>query len=183
MGNKIREYLILGLISIAPLVITVWVLWSAIRFLDGFVPESLQAFPGLGIIYCFAILLLTGIFAKTVTGKLLNTFGESVFSKLPIVRGLYSVSKQVSTALFSKDANKSFKRVVYIPFMGVKSKTLGFVTGEIKADHKILVFVPTAPNPTGGYVLLFDEKDVEDCPFTVDEALKIVLSCGATVHT
>jgi uncharacterized membrane protein len=182
MGAKIREYLLLGLISVAPLAITVWVLWSAIRFLDGFMPLSLQPFPGLGIVLCFLILLFTGVLAKTFTGKLLNAISENLFNRLPVVRGLYSVSKQISQALFSKDSNKSFKRVVYIPFMSAKSKTIGFVTGEIPDEKKLLVFVPTAPNPTGGYVLLFDEKDVEDCPFSVDEAFKIIVSCGATVH-
>jgi uncharacterized membrane protein len=182
MAAKLREYLVLGLLSVAPIAITIWVLWTAIRMLDNLVPPSLQAFPGLGFILCFFILLTTGVIVKTFGSKLFSTVFDTTLSKVPVIRGLYSVSKQISQSLFSKDKNKSFKRVVMIPFLSTHAQTLGFVTGEISAEKKLFVFVPTAPNPTSGYVLILNESDVQDCPYTVDEAFKIVISCGATVH-
>jgi hypothetical protein len=129
MGNKIREYLILGLISIAPLAITIWVLWSAIRFLDGFVPESLQAFPGLGIIYCFAILLLTGIFAKTV---------RELFVKAAEAKGLdpYNKNPEINQTTLVITYNKPAAHIannVYVHAVLEKLHRKG-INVEIKRD-------------------------------------------------
>jgi uncharacterized membrane protein len=98
--------------------------------------------------------------------------------RVPVVRGLYAVAKQMSNVFFSSDSRAAFKKVVLVPFPAPGTQTLGFVTGTYSPGETI-VYVPTAPNPTSGYVLIFKNELVQDTELHVDDALKMVLSCGA----
>ena len=187
----IKDNLLLGLLVMAPTAITLIVLLKAAAFLDQaiyqFLPgigEPKELFgvyiPGLGLAVTFFLLLFAGFFAKTIAGKFLRGVFDTLFSRVPLVRGLYSVSKQISSAVLSNDSKSSFKHVVVVPFPSPSSRTLGFVTGEY-SENESIVFVPTAPNPTSGYVLIYRKDQIEESSLGVDAALQLVVSCGALV--
>ena len=186
---QIRENLLLGLVSLGPLAVTLWVLFSVVHFLDNamyslfptrFEPKNLLGVnvPGLGIVITFLLLLMAGTVARTVSGKVLQSLSDSFWSRVPGVRGLYNLVKQMSTIFFSGDSSNAFSHVVLVPFPSPASKTLGFVTGA-HSESETMVFIPTAPNPTSGYVVIYKNSDIEESHLEVDEALKLILSCGA----
>jgi len=185
----LREYLILGLITIAPLFVTVWILLSVVQFLDELMYQLIPGLnqlpsyfgfglPGIGIIATFVMLLASGVLAKTVAGKMFGSLSDAVLGRVPLVRGLYSITKQISSVFFSQSPTSAFKKVVYVPFPGAESKSLAFVASQDNAEH-VFVFVPTAPNPTSGYVLRYDRSQLEETNISVDAALQIIISCGA----
>lgn len=183
MKNQIKSYFILGLLTLMPLLLTLFAVVSLFSWMDSLVvplfPRDFRAFPGLGILITLAGILLIGALAKTVLGKVANSWTDALFLRVPIARGIYRVSKQIASALFSENAHSSFKRVVRVPFPSESSFSLGFVTHTSKDGNEVYVFVPTAPNPTGGYVLIYKASQVQDAGMPVDKALQLILSCGA----
>ena len=97
---------------------------------------------------------------------------------VPFVRNIYRLFNQISDAFFSKDAKSSFKKVVMVPFGAPGATSLGFWVKEI-GDSQVVVFVPAAPNPTSGFVLKVEKSDIEVLDLTVEDAFKVILSCGA----
>lgn len=181
--TRLRENLLLGLLSLAPAALTFWVLLSVLDSIDSmmarWLPLEVARIPGFGFLITVLLLLFVGSMARTVSGKFLNRWSDSILSRVPVVRGLYRVAKQMSSAFFSSDTSAAFKRVVLVPFPSPSARALAFVTGQHSPTESI-VFVPTAPNPTGGYVLIFKNSEIEDSPMPVHEALKFVVSCGTT---
>ncbi len=190
-GQIVQEYLLLGLLTLAPIVATLAVLLWIIKFFDkalySFFP-ALQIpigdfyIPGLGMIATFVVLFVTGLFARTVAGRIVQAFSDSFLMKLPVVRGIYGMLKQMGQVFFSQDSAEKFKRVVYVPALASNAKAIAFVTGVLN-DKETIVFLPTAPNPTSGYVLIFPNSVIEDANISVDQALQLVLSCGVAGPT
>jgi uncharacterized membrane protein len=185
----LKESLVLGLLTLAPLGVTIWVLASVVRFLDDLMYRLIPGLgeiplyfgfglPGIGIIATFAVLLATGLIAKTFAGRMFNNFSDSLIGRLPVLSGLYGVTKQISSVFFSQSPTSAFKKVVYVPFPSSESRSLAFVASQVGDDH-VLVFVPTAPNPTSGYVLRYHRSQLEDTTITIDAALQLIISCGA----
>lgn len=185
---RLKEFLVLGLLTTAPLAITLWVLLSVVRFLDGtiysmipvnFEPTILGVpIPGLGVLATFVLLLGMGFLAKTVAGTLFKSLTDGILSRIPVVGALYGTAKQISQVFFSGKAGSAFKEVVYVPFPSSDCRSLGFVAHHPN-DHETTVFVPTAPNPTSGYVVNYRNDQIERANMSVDEGLKIIISCGA----
>jgi len=182
---RLRENLVLGLLSLAPITVTLWVFISVVKTLDqtvaAFLPIDVSRIHGLGLVVTLGLLLLFGAMARTMSGKIMNSWTDAVLRKVPVVRGLYSVLRQMSNALFSSDAHSAFKRVVLVPFPHQGCQTIAFVTGRY-SDSETLVFVPTSPNPTSGYVLIFKNTELAPCDLDIQKALQLVVSCGATTN-
>lgn len=185
-----QENLVLGLLSITPLFITLWILLSVVSSLDtafySTLPRAVTDWqnqggwriPGVGIVATFLLLQAAGLLARTFLGDWFQRGMESMLLRVPVVNSLYGVLKQMSKAFFSSDSKENFKKVVWIPFPSRETRTLAFLSGHL-SNKESLVFVPTAPNPTSGYVLAVKDSDIEDSTYTVEEGLKIVISCGA----
>jgi len=186
MKDKLKSYFILGLLTLMPLGLTLAAIFSLFAWMDSLVvplfPAGFRGFPGLGILISLGLILVMGALAKTVLGKVANAWTDALVLRVPFARSIYKISKQIASALFSGDSKSSFKRVVRVPFPSESARTLGFVTHTSKDGSELYVFVPTAPNPTSGYVLIYPATQVEDAGITVNEALQIVLSCGATAE-
>jgi len=140
--------------------------------------------PGLGLVMSVIILLVTGALAANIIGARMFSWWESVLVKIPIVRPIYSGVKQISDTLFASKG-QSFRKVVLIEFPNRGQWTFGFVVGapgpvveREAAGDLITVYVPTAPNPTSGYVLMVRSSEVKELDVTVDDALKFHLSMG-----
>jgi uncharacterized membrane protein len=190
----LRKYLIAGLLIWLPLAITLWVLDFIVTTMDRtlmVLPASLHPdqvlgihVPGLGLVMSVIILLVTGALAANIIGARMFSWWESVLVKIPIVRPIYSSVKQVSDTLFASKG-QSFRKVVLIEFPNRGQWTFGFIVGapgpaieHATAGDLITVYVPTAPNPTSGYVLLVRPSEVKELDVSVDDALKFHLSMG-----
>ena len=189
-----KRYLIAGLLVWAPLGITIWVLHFLVTTLDQTLevlpatwqPDRLLGFhiPGLGVVLSFLILLATGVIAANFLGARLILFWESLLGRIPVVKSIYSSVKQVSDTLLS-DKGNAFRKALLVEFPREGSWTIAFLTGtpdrsvapHLPGDH-VSVYVPTTPNPTGGYFLMLPRSRVRELDMTVDEALKYIISMG-----
>ncbi|HXD41931.1 MAG TPA: DUF502 domain-containing protein [Ramlibacter sp.] len=192
--SALRKWLVAGLLVIVPVAITVSVLQWIIGTLDrtllilpeAWHPDRVIGFhiPGFGVLLTFAILLAVGAAASNFMGKKFVVWGDNLVSRIPVVRSIYSSVKQVSDTLFSPSGN-AFRKAVLVqwPLTGVW--TVGFVTGTPGGDVSnylvgdyVSVYVPTTPNPTGGYFVMLRKSDCVELKMSVDDALKYVISMG-----
>jgi uncharacterized membrane protein len=189
-----KRYLIAGLIVWVPLGITIWVLHFLLTSLDQVLlvlpesarPRALFGFdiPGLGVVVFFAILLVTGVIAANFFGQRLISAWEALLTRIPFVKSIYSSVKQVSDTLLS-DKGYAFRKALLVEFPRPGSWTIAFLTGTpastvapyLPGEH-VSVYVPTTPNPTGGYFLMLPRSQVRELDMTVDEALKYIISMG-----
>ena len=197
MMKSIRKWLLAGLLVIVPLGITVWVLEWILSSLDKTLlilpsqwrPDALIGFhiPGFGVILAFSILLLVGAVASNFFGKKLVTWWDGLLNRIPVVRSIYSSVKQVSDTLFS-DSGTAFRKAVLVQWPRLDVWTIAFVTGSPGGDvvnhlqgEYLSVYVPTTPNPTGGYFVMLKKTDCIELNMSVDEALKYIVSMGVVV--
>lgn len=191
----LRKWLLAGLLVIVPMAITVAVLRWIIDTLDQtllILPEAWQPdrligvhIPGFGVLLTLAILLIVGAVASNFMGKKLVSLGDAVVARIPVVRGIYSSVKQVSDTLFSESGN-AFRTAVLVQWPRPDVWTVAFVTGApggdvtnyLRGDEFVSVYVPTTPNPTGGYFVMLRKSDCIELKMSVDEALKYVVSMG-----
>ena len=189
-----KKYLITGLLIWIPLVITIWVLKLVVDALDQtllLLPPELSTesafgvhIPGLGVVITLAIVLLTGIFATNFFGAKLVDLWHDLLHRIPVVRSIYSSVKQISDTLFSS-TGQAFRKALLVQWPHEGMWTIAFLTGvpggdvanHLKGDY-INVYVPTTPNPTGGYFVIVARKDVIELDMTVDEAMKYIISMG-----
>ena len=116
--------------------------------------------------------------------------GHGLLSRIPVVKSIYSSVKQVSDTLFSENGN-AFRQAVLVEWPRQGAWTIGFVTGspaqgtlaDLPTQDYVSVYVPTTPNPTSGYMMMFKKTDVKDLAMSVDEALKYVVSMGVVAPT
>ena len=193
--GRLRTWLFAGLLVTAPIVITFYLIWWVIHFIDGIVtplippayqPENLieVGIPGIGLLLVGIALTLIGALTTSLLGRFFLNLSDRVMARMPVVRGVYGATKQVFETIFSSQGN-AFRSVVLVEFPRVGTWCLGFVTattsGEI-ASHAaaplLSVFVPTTPNPTSGYLIFVPKKDVIELRMTVDEGLKMIVSGG-----
>jgi uncharacterized membrane protein len=189
-----RRYLIAGLLVWVPLGITLWVLHFLLTSLDQILlvlpeaarPRAILGFdiPGLGVVVAFLILFLTGVIAANFVGLRLIQAWESILGRIPFVKSIYSSVKQVSDTLLS-DKGNAFRKALLVEFPRPGSWTIAFMTGTpaasiapFLAEEHVSVYVPTTPNPTGGYFLMLPRTQVRELDMTVDEALKYIISMG-----
>jgi len=204
-----KKYLLTGLMVWLPLAITIWVLLWMTSVLDGLFGnflsalaavssddgaqslERLRHIPGLGVVLVLGFMLVTGALVSNVAGRWWLKQWNHLFTHIPVVKSIYNSVKKVSDTLFSSNGN-AFRTALLVQFPRQGSWTIAFQTGipdgEV-AQHLpgdlISVYVPTTPNPTGGYFLLLPRSEVIELNMSVDEALTYVISMGAvspTVH-
>ena len=189
-----KRYLVAGLLVWVPLGITLWVLHFLVTTLDQTLllfPESAQPdrllgmhIPGFGVLLSFAILFLTGVIAANFFGARLIRVWESLLGRIPVVKSIYSSVKQVSDTVLS-DQGTAFRKALLVEFPRPGCWTIAFLTGapaEAVVDHlpgeHVSVYVPTTPNPTGGYFVMVPKSAVRELDMSVDDALKYIISMG-----
>ncbi len=195
LGTRLRGYFLAGVLVTAPIGITCYLAWLFLIFVDDKVkpllpakynPESYITFsiPGLGLIILLVGLTLIGMTTAGFIGRTLVKIGEGIVNRMPILRGIYSASKQVIETVVGQNAT-SFREVVLVEFPRRDCWTIAFITGVAKGeigdltDEEVVnVFVPTTPNPTSGFLLFVRREDVVYLDMTVEEAFKLVVSGG-----
>jgi uncharacterized membrane protein len=192
--SALRKWLVAGLLVIVPLAVTFAVLRWIVETLDStllILPETWRPdrligvhIPGFGVLLTLVILLAVGAIASNFFGKKLVEWGDKLLARIPVVRSIYSSVKQVSDTLFSPNGN-AFRTAVLVQWPRADVWTIGFVTGAPGGDvtnylvgDYVSVYVPTTPNPTGGYFVMLRKSDCIELNMSVDEALKYVISMG-----
>jgi uncharacterized membrane protein len=190
----VKKYLITGLLIWIPLVITTWVLKVIFDALDQsllLLPGSFQTehwlgvhIPGLGAILTLVVVFLTGVFATNFFGARLVELWHEILHRIPVVNSIYSSVKQISDTLFSS-SGQAFRKALLVQWPHQGMWTIAFLTGTPGGDVVncvpegcLSVYVPTTPNPTGGYFVIVKKSDVIELDMSVDQALKYIISMG-----
>ena len=187
---RLRRHFLTGLVVLAPTVVTGWLVWKIFTTVDSVI-EPLRRkfpiidFPGLGVVVVVLLIFAIGFLASNLVGRRMITAGERLLNRLPLVRKIYSASKELSE-VFLTDKKTVFKRVVLIRFPHQGSLAVAFVMNEgvsypgtAPPSEAVTVFVPTTPNPTSGFMLVVPAGDTIPLDISVEEALKMVISGGA----
>lgn len=189
--------MIAGLLVWVPLGVTLLVVRLLVGWLDGslllipeaYRPESLVGFaiPGLGVVLSILILFITGALVTNLFGRTLVGLWERLLARIPLVRSVYSGAKQLAETMFS-GAGQSFRKVLLVEFPRRGLWTIAFLTGTDSGEAQkktgkdvINIYVPTTPNPTGGYFVMVPREDVVELDMSVDDGLKMLMSMGAVV--
>lgn len=194
---SLRKWLLSGLLVMIPITITVWVLQWVIGMLDqtllilpaSWQPDKLLGFhiPGFGVLLAILILLTVGATASNFLGRKLVDWWHALLHRIPVVRSIYSGVKQVSDTLLSENGH-AFRKAVLIQWPRDGVWTIAFVTGvpggdaaNYLAGDYLSVYVPTTPNPTGGYLVMLPRADCIELRMSVDDALKYIVSMGVVL--
>lgn len=184
--KHIRTFIFRGLLAIVPLVLSFFVIRFLYLAVDQKVAnliENIVGFriPGLGIVLVLVILYLLGLAASNWAGKQVFCVIERVMDRIPVIKTIYHLGKQFGTAL-SLPEKHVFKRAVLVEHFKPGVHSIAFVTGEVvdgKSGERLLkLFIPTAPNPTTGFVVMVAPDKVRDLSWTVPEAMNVVISGG-----
>jgi len=190
--KRIRNYFITGIVVLIPIGITIYLTLFIISISSKILPKELNPnhylpynIPGLEILISLFIITFIGMLSLSFIGrKLLNLF-NNILKRIPILRTIYSAIGQM-TQTFTKNDN-SKKNVVLVEYPRKGSWAVGFATkdnsGEIseKTNKKLVnVFVPTTPNPTSGFLLMFPKDEIIYLDMTFEEASKFIVSAGTS---
>lgn len=192
MIGFLRRNLLTGILAITPLALTLWVLWQLYGWIAGLLRPLLGRLPYvsdhypefaltlLGVAAFVPILVLLGLFTRNLAGRAFFGFVDRLFERIPLVKGLFNTFKQIA-GVFGSGHTRSFERVVVVDFPQRGSLALAFVTGDAPDADYLSVYVPTTPNPTSGFLLFIRRAEVSPVDITVEEAIKLIVSCGAIV--
>ena len=194
--SKFRRFFLTGLLVTAPIIITIYVTWLVITFIDvkvaNLLPEYLDfrkalpfQIPGLGLVIVIFVITLIGAITPGLIGRNLLKLGEMILFKTPVIRTVYSSIKQIMETVMSTNS-KSFKEVVLVEYPRkdiwviafVTSSVKGEINNKIKKSELVSIFVPTTPNPTSGFLLFVAQKDLIYLDMPVEQAVKLVISGG-----
>ena len=129
-------------------------------------------------------LYLLGVMTANLLGRRLVHVAEGLLERVPFVKTVYRATKQI-LGTFAGEPSQSFQRVALVPFPTKETRSIGFITGMTKDTHTgevlCMVFVPATPNPTSGFVFVLKRADVIELDWTVEEAIRVIISCGVLV--
>lgn len=204
----IRSNFLTGLIIIAPIGLTAWLIWSVIGWIDGFVlpfvPDAYQPdlliqrllgrdidhiidIRGIGVIVFLVFTVVVGWMGKGFIGRSFLRWAEGLVNRMPVVRSIYGGVKQIAETVFSQKDN-SFEKACLVEYPRRGTWAIGFIStnarGEVatktyeQEGPLVSVFLPTTPNPTSGFLLFVPKGDVKELDMSVEDAAKLVISAG-----
>lgn len=195
----LRNVFLTGLVVVIPILATVFLLNAGLQIIQ-FIADQTFVFLGvrgqipdheilgvrvLPLLILLALVFGAGVIGAHAIGQRVIGFVDGLVLRVPLVSTIYSAAKQVMHTLRNLDASANFQYVVYVEFPTPGCRLIGFVTGrfqEPKTRKDItLVYLPTTPNPITGYILAVDSDKVINCPLSVEEATKLIVSGGLVV--
>ena len=194
---SLRASFLTGLIVIAPVGLTIWLIWSVIGWIDSvvlpLVPYDFQPeeyiginLRGIGVIIFLLFTIIVGWVAKGFLGRSLIRVAENVVQSVPVVRSIYSGVKQIAETVFAQ-SERSFEKACLFEYPRKGIWAIGFISTTAKGEvaeraatsgDLVSVFVPTTPNPTSGFLLFFPREDIMELEMSVEDAAKLVISAG-----
>ena len=194
-GGRLRTYFLAGILATAPVCLTVYIAWRFITWVDEGVfallppeynPETYLPFsiPGVGLIIALVGITLIGAITAGLLGRLLRQLMEAVVNRLPIIRTIYNLIKQVTETALANRA-QAFRECALVEYPRKGSWSVGFITGKTAAQFDALtgeemvnVFVPTTPNPTSGFLMFIPRREVHILDMSVEDGIKLIISLG-----
>ncbi len=192
MTGRLRRWLWTGVLTITPVAVTLWVMWRLLLLIDRSLRPALERvawvrlnLPPLlvtlaGVILLLALLTVVGMLAHNLIGRALFGAVERLLNRIPVVKGIFSITKQIAETLLA-DHRAAFQKVVLFEYPRRGLWSLGFVTHDDPAREHLHVFLPTTPNPTSGYLLLVPRREARELPLGVEDAVRLIVSGGAVV--
>lgn len=197
MGTRLRNYFLTGLLVAGPAGISLYLTWALVTWVDSWVkpylpsaynPDNYLPFtvPGFGLIVAIILITLIGFLTANIVGRTIFGYSETMLQRMPVVRNLYKGLKQIFASVLA-ERGSSFKQAALIQFPREGVWTIGFVAAPTKGevarrvpggDDLLTIYVPTTPNPTGGYLLFVPRQEVKLLDMTVEDAAKLVISFG-----
>lgn len=196
--TRLRNYFLTGLIVVAPLAITLYLIWTFVQWADSWIipyipqvykPETYLPFdiPGIGLLAALFAITMIGFLTANIVGRTVIGYGEKMLRRMPIVRNLYNGLKQVfETALSNSSA--SFKKCGLIEYPRKGIWTLVFIAADTKGEirtvlsergiNTVSVFIATTPNPTSGFLLFVPREDVIVLDMSIEDGAKLIISAG-----
>lgn len=197
--SGLRASFLTGLVVVAPIALTILLLWNIVGWIDSVVLPLVPApwrpeqyiginLRGVGVIFFFVFTVLIGWVAKGLIGRSLLRWGEGLVDQMPVVRSIYNGLKQIAETVFAQQ-DSNFERACLVEYPRKGIFAIGFVSttakGEINriagassGETVLSVFVPTTPNPTSGFLLYFPESEVTLLDMSIEDAAKLVISAG-----
>ncbi len=195
--TKLRNYFLTGLLVAGPAGITIYITWSMVSWIDSWVKPYLPAaynpdtylpfrVPGYGLVVAVFVITLIGFLTANIVGASIFSFSEELVDRMPVVRNLYKGLKQIFSSVLA-DKGNAFKQAALVRFPHTGTWTIGFVAGATRGEvaerleggeDMLTVYVPTTPNPTGGYLLFIRREDIIILDMSVEDAAKFVISFG-----
>lgn len=187
--GHVRRYLLTGVVVIAPIGVTAYVLYWIFSKLDAILGRVFGAIglkiPGLGLLALFLVVIGVGWVAQQAMGREFIALGRNWLKRFPLTRTIYSAASQIVEQVIGEN-RKLFKKCVLIEYPRPDCWAVGFLTADAareineKAhDDSLAIFVPTTPNPTSGYLVFLPRSQVVPLRMTVEEGFKLVVSAGA----
>jgi uncharacterized membrane protein len=184
--KHIRNNFLTGLFVSLPIVVTLWILTWIFNRLDSIIGNTITnilgyRIPGLGLILVVAFIFIVGSVASNVIGKRITKFLELKFQQIPIIKTIYSPLRDILKNIANRKSN-DFKKAVFVNFPLMGSLSIGFITKEnviVNGEERTVIFVPTTPNPTSGFLVYLKKGDYQELDIPVDVALKSIISLGS----
>jgi uncharacterized membrane protein len=195
--GRLQRYLIAGVLVWLPVLATVWVLGFIVDLMDRtllLLPQSLRPealigvrIPGLGALFAFVVVLLTGLAVTNLVGRQVVAWWEELMQRIPLVRSIYGGVRSFTETVLSKSGT-SFRKVVMVEYPRKDMWSIGFITAEdiheVSAktgETQVCVYVPTTPNPTSGLIVMVPRSQVIELEMSVDAAMKLIVTLGVVV--
>lgn len=190
LGKTFRRRLIAGLIVIAPLGVTAYILWWLFMTVDSLLGRYVYGaigvtIPGLGLLLLLLLLLGVGWLAERTLGAQMLNWWTGLLDRVPVVSRLYGATRRIVGSVFGSEEKKFFREVVLFEYPSPGQWTLGFVTGQApralsdRMADGLTIFLPTAPNPVTGFLIIVPRERTIRLPVTVEEGFTYILSAGA----
>jgi uncharacterized membrane protein len=194
--RSLRRYLVAGVLVWLPILATIWVVSFMLHIMDRtllllpphFRPEALVGFslPGVGAVFALIVVLLTGLLVTNLIGRRLVVWGEELLNRIPVVRTVYGGVKSFAESVLTQ--SNSFRKVVMVEYPRAGAWSIGFLTAddvpEISAklgEPHVAVYVSAALNATAGVLVVVPRRLVRELDMSVDEAIKMIITCGAVI--
>ena len=192
LGLILRNYFITGVVVLIPIGFTLYLSKFLISLSSKIIPQNINpnsylpySIPGIEIIISILFITFVGGLSLSFFGKKILKFIDDLFKRIPLLRTIYSAISQMTETFSKKDNDKKSVVLIEYPRKGVWA--VGFATREnttemaTKTNQKLInVFVPTTPNPTSGFLLMFPKDEVIYLNMTFEEASKFIVSAGTS---
>lgn len=188
LTKSVKKYFISGVLVVVPVILTYVVLKFLFNSFDSILQPLLlnllgYYIPGLGVLSTILLILLVGVLTRNIVGAKIYAFGDYMFTRLPIIRPIYSSAKQLLVAI-TEPSSSSFREVALIEYPRKGCYAVSFISHrinlEVDGQYKkmVAVFVPSTPTPISGMVVMIPEEDIQILDLTPEEGIKFLVSGG-----
>ena len=188
--NLISSFFFRGLITVLPLLVTLWLLWVVFSFADGLLGKLIELIvgrplPGVGFLIIIVFIFITGILTTFILGEKIIQYVERFLSRVPIVKSIYVSVKQINDVFFQK-RGKGYQRACVVEYPRKGIYTVGFITGEAAKEIEkktntrelVNIFIANTPTPATGFLIAVPAKEVKLLDMRIEDAFKYVVSGG-----